>query len=152
MKKGVFGRQFKRDIDERTALFRGLVSALILKEKIKTTEAKAKAIKSQVEKIVTKAKKGEEARNFLQRFVYQDALDKLIVNIAPRFEKRQGGYTRIIKLGERLSDKAKVVLMEWVEGPKEIIISKEPAKEELTQKDKKATKTDKPKIKKEIKK
>lgn len=118
MKKKVFGRQFKRDIDERKALFRGLINSLILEEKIKTTEAKAKAIKAQIDKIITKAKKGESARNFLQKLVYKDLLDKLIKDIAPRFEKRTGGYTRISRIGERLSDKAQMVLVEWVEGKK----------------------------------
>jgi len=117
MRKNIFGRQLKRDISERKALFKGLVASLIISERIKTTEAKAKAIKSEIDKIVTKAKRGEAARNILQRMVYKDVLDKLLKEIAPRFEKRQGGYTRIIRLGERLSDKAQMVLMEWTEKP-----------------------------------
>ncbi len=55
--------------------------------------------------------------------VYKEALDKLIKDIAPRFEKRQGGYTRIIRLGERFSDRAKVVLIEWTESAKNVILS-----------------------------
>jgi len=126
MKKSVFGRKFKRDANERKSLFRGLISSLILRERIKTTEAKAKSIKAEVDKIITKAKKGESERHNLQKVVYKYALEKLIKEIGPRFEKRQGGYTRIIRIGERVSDRARVVLIEWTEMPKVVAI---PAKE-----------------------
>ena len=67
MRKNVFGRQFKRDKNERAALFKGLISSLVLHERIKTTEEKAKAIKGEVDKIITKAKKGDlAARHLLQ--------------------------------------------------------------------------------------
>ena len=67
MRKQIFGRRFKRDKNERKALFNGLISAMVLKGKIKTTEAKAKAIRSDLEKLVTKAKKEERvARRLLQ--------------------------------------------------------------------------------------
>lgn len=124
MRKNIFGRQFKRDTNERKALFKSLISSLILQERIKTTEEKAKAIRAEVDKIITRAKKGEEiAKHFLQSKLPQNAIKKVIFKIAPRFEKRQGGYTRIIKLGRRFSDNAKMVLMEWVEG-KEVESSK----------------------------
>lgn len=116
MRKNVFGRQLKRDSNERKALFKGLISSLILHERIKTTEEKAKSIKSLADKIVTKAKKGEEkARQLLQGQLSKKVLDKLIFKIAPRFETRQGGYTRIIKIGRRFSDNASVVILEWTE-------------------------------------
>lgn len=115
MHKNVFGRQFKRDTNERKALFKNLISSLILAEKIKTTKEKAKAIKSDIDKIITKAKNGEAARRILQSYLIQDAVDKVIQNIAPRFARRQGGYSRITKLGRRLSDNASMVLMEWTE-------------------------------------
>ena len=117
MRKNVFGRHLKRDTNERKALFKGLISSLILHERIKTTEEKAKSIKALADKIITKAKKGEEkARRLLQGQLPKKAIDKVIFKIAPRFDKRQGGYTRIVRIGRRFSDNASVVLMEWVEG------------------------------------
>lgn len=114
MRKNVFGRQLKRDTNERKALFKSLMSALVLKERIKTTEEKARAIRGQVEKLVTKAKiKGEAARSILSAYLLPNALDKMIKEIAPRFKERPGGYTRIIKLGRRFGDDAMMVLMEW---------------------------------------
>ncbi|EKD65423.1 MAG: hypothetical protein ACD_50C00093G0003 [uncultured bacterium] len=119
MRKQVFGRQLGRDANERKALFKGLISSLILHERIKTTEEKAKAIKDLADKIITKAKKGEgSARRLLQGELSKDAINKLIINIAPRFEKRQGGYTRLVKIGKRFSDNASMVLMEWTEERK----------------------------------
>jgi len=116
MRKNVFGRQFKRDKNERTALFKGLISSLILHERIKTTEDKAKAIRGQVDKIITKAKKGEAlARHLLQKQLPKKEIEKVIHEIAPRFKDRQGGYTRIIRIGRRFSDNAQMVLMEWTE-------------------------------------
>ena len=116
MRKNVFGRQFKRDKNERKALFKGLISSLILHERIKTTEDKAKAIKGEVDKIITKAKKGEAmARNLLQSKLPKREVEKVILEIAPRFNGRQGGYTRNIRIGRRFSDNAQMVLMEWTE-------------------------------------
>ena len=120
MRKKVFGRKFKRDKNARKALFRSLISSLILKEKITTTEAKAKAIKSDVDKLVTKIKNGAESKggkNLLSGFLFPHALDKLVNEIAPRFKTRQGGYTRILRLGKRFGDDAPLVMMEWTEGP-----------------------------------
>ena len=92
------------------------MTSLVLDEKIQTTEAKAKSIKSQVEKLVTKAKKREaEAGRFLSAHLMPDAVDKVINRIAPQFKSRPGGYTRIVRLGNRVSDSASMVVMEWVE-------------------------------------
>lgn len=117
MKKQVFGRQLKRDIDERKALFKGLVSSLTMHERIETTEEKAKSIRAHVEKLVTKAKKNDSvhARNLLQAYLTHEALQKMLTDIAPRFVDRPGGYTRILKIGRRFSDSASMVVMEWVE-------------------------------------
>ena len=91
--------------------------AMILHGRIKTTEAKAKAIKGQLEKLVTKAKnKGKEAENDLMRdLVQHEMVEKLISNIAPRFTARPGGYTRILRLGSRKKDNTAMVMLEWVE-------------------------------------
>ena len=118
MKKNVFGRKLKRDINERKALFRSLITSLILKERIKTTEAKAKAIKGEVDKLITKVKRnGKDTRNLLSGLILPNALGKLVNDIAPRFTNRPGGYTKILRLGRRFGDQASMVLMEWSEGP-----------------------------------
>lgn len=116
MKKHVFGRKLKRDINERKALFKGLMSSLVLHEKIETTESKAKAIKGEVDKLVTKVKKdGILARKLLSAKLSPEALEKMIKDIAPRFNKRQGGYTKMVRLGKRFGDDATMVLLEWTE-------------------------------------
>src|SRR6185312_5787944 len=115
MKKQVFGRHFKRDANERKALFKNLLTSLVIEERITTTEAKAKAIRAKADKLVTKAKKGGvDAYRSLSPDVRYDAVEKLIKTIAPRFTDRQGGYTRIIKVGRRVADNAPQVVMEWV--------------------------------------
>mgnify|MGYP001612573647 CR=1 FL=1 len=116
MRKNVFGRQLGRDTNQRKALFKSLISSLILDESIKTTLEKAKAIKGEVDKIVNYAKKGDRTLKvqLLQRHLGKDAMNKVIKDIAPRFKDRSGGYVRLIKLGRRFSDNAAMVLMEWV--------------------------------------
>lgn len=150
MKKNVFGRKLKRDKNERTALFKSLMSALILNESIKTTEAKAKAIRPQIEKLVTKAKTAEKGSlQVLEKNLSKQAFDKIVKEIGPRFVKRAGGYTRIIKLGERFGDNSPFVLMEWVEkAPVDQVAA--PVKKEkktLLKKDKKAVKRPVAKVK-----
>lgn len=116
MRKQVFGRKLKRDANERRALFKGLMDDLVLKEKVKTTEEKARAIRGQIEKLITKAKrKGQEAESLLQPYLSVAAYEKVMNDLAKRFANRPGGYTRIIKLGERFGDNAKMAIIEWVE-------------------------------------
>lgn len=140
MRKQVFGRRLKRDKNQRKALFRSLLSSLVLNGSIKTTEAKAKAIKADADKIIKKAKKQEHfARKLLGEYLFPPAVDKLIAEVAPRFTQRKSGFTRIIKLGKRVTDSAPLVLMEWVE---EDIQAEEPVKTTAKQasKDKKVKK------------
>lgn len=133
MRKNVFGKQLSRDANERKALFKTLASSLVMTERIETTEAKAKAIRPYVEKLVTKAKRrNKEARMFVEPFLTQAATDKVISDMAVRFAKRDGGYTRIIKLGNRFFDNAPVVLMEWVE--KSVVKTETPKKEKKSAK------------------
>ena len=115
MRHRVFGKKLGRDIKERKALFRSLVSSLILYGRIKTTYAKAKAIISLIEKLVTKAKDGSRSQinqiySFLNR---KEPVKKLLDEIAPRFKDKIGGYIRMIRLGTRTGDNAQEVLMEW---------------------------------------
>lgn len=136
MKKRVFGRKLGKNTKQRKSLFRNLMRSLILEERIKTTAAKAKSVKGQVEKLVTKAKIGEASRKLLEQYFTPAVTTKMIVDIAPRFEGRPGGYTRIINVGTRLKDNAPMVFLEWVEGSR---MSAQPAVKlpEKTQEDKK---------------
>lgn len=117
MRKNVFGRQFSRDANQRKSLFKSLISSLILKESIQTTLEKAKAIKGDADKIINKAKRGNEklAIQLLQRSLGVEARNKVIKDLAPRFKDRTSGYTRIIKLGRRFSDNAPMAIIEWVD-------------------------------------
>jgi|SRR5581483_2424309 len=128
MRKRIFGRRFKRDKNERTALFKNLSSELILHERIQTTAEKAKAIKGSVEKLITKARnQGEKARPALSGELNAEALKKLLTDVSLRFKGRPGGYTRIIKLGRRVSDNAATVYLELVEKGSAVAVSTEKA-------------------------
>jgi len=124
MRKRVYGRHFNKDMNQRKALFKGLMRSLALNESIKTTESKAKAIKGEFESHITKAKRGEEARYHLVKHLAEDAVDRLIKDIAPRMKERNGGYTRIIRIGARTKDNAEMVLLELVaKGEKAVKVS-----------------------------
>lgn len=132
MRKNVFGRQFSRDTNQRKNLFRSLIASLILEESIHTTSEKAKAIKGDVDKIINKAKRGDErlATQLLQRSLGILEMNKVIKELAPRFKNRTSGYTRIIKLGRRLQDNAAMVVIEFVDK-KEIKDQKSDLKSEV---------------------
>jgi large subunit ribosomal protein L17 len=112
-----------RDSSARKALFRDLVTDLFIYERIQTTEAKAKEVRSIAEKLITLAKRGDlHARRQVAAFVRreaansdQDAIQKLFSDIAARYADRPGGYTRILKLGARRGDAAPMVFLELVE-------------------------------------
>ena len=115
MRKLNKGRNLSLKIGPRTALLRVLVNNFFMHEKIKTTEAKAKELRSIAEKMITKAKKVNLAnRRLLARDLTPIMTKKIIDEIAPMYKDRQGGYTRIIKLGPRHSDSAKMVIIELV--------------------------------------
>jgi len=115
MRKRKKGRKLSRERDQRNALLKSLVSAVILRERIKTTEAKAKEVSVYVEKFITTAKKGDLAsRRKLLQFFSSRLVKKLMDEIAPRYQSRKGGYTRVIKLGRRKDDGAKIVFIELV--------------------------------------
>jgi large subunit ribosomal protein L17 len=113
MRKLNKGRKFSRKIGPRKALLRVLVNNFFLQEKIKTTEAKAKELRSIAEKMITKAKSIDLAnRRLLARDLTPNMTKKVIDEIAPRYKDRMGGYTRIIKIGPRNSDGAHMVFIE----------------------------------------
>ncbi|MCH8741463.1 50S ribosomal protein L17 [Patescibacteria group bacterium] len=116
MRKRKKGRKLGRERDQRRALLKSLASEIFLKEKIKTTTAKAKEVKGFVEKSITRAKKGDlHSRRLLLRFFSSKIVKKLIEDLAPKYKGRKGGYTRIIKLGPRKSDGAKMAIIELIE-------------------------------------
>lgn len=109
------GKKFGRVRKVRKALLRSLTRALVEKEKITTTEAKAKELKPKIERLVTRAKKGTlAARRFAARELDRRAVRKLFSEIALSYTSRRGGYTRITKLGKRRSDSAKMAIIEFV--------------------------------------
>ena len=136
MRHRVAGKKLSRSSGQRRALRRNMVTALFYHERIETTEAKAKAIRGQAEKLITLAKRGLAAEQEdpgrgvharrlaagrLNRWVTEpdgtrmDILGKLFEDIAPRYMDRPGGYTRVYKLGPRRGDAAPMVLLELVE-------------------------------------
>lgn len=115
MRKLKQGRKLSRKRNQRKALLKSLASAIFLHKKIKTTEAKAKEVSRFVEKCITRAKKGDlSSRRILAKYFSKDLNKKLIDEIAPKYKDRKGGYTRIIKLGPRKSDGAKIAIIELV--------------------------------------
>ncbi len=115
MKKRKKGRKLNRKRDQRKALLRSLASSLFLKEKIKTTEAKAKEVQPFLEKTITRAQKNNltSRRLLLQKFSPK-VVKKIIEEIALRYKEKKGGYTRIIKLGPRKSNGAKMAIIELI--------------------------------------
>jgi large subunit ribosomal protein L17 len=115
MKRGnqkLFGREF----NQRKAFFKGLLTGLVEHGRIRTTETRAKALKREADKLVTKAKKGTLAsRRLLLRQVGTAAATKLAKDIAPKFAGRAGGYTRVVKLGRRTSDGSPMAIIEFVQ-------------------------------------
>ena len=112
----VAGRKLSRYRDQRIALLRGLVSELILHEKITPTLAKAKETRVVAEKLITHGKKGtlHHRRLALSQVPNKQTVEKVFGDVALRYEDRQGGYTRIIKLGPRQGDAAEMAIIELV--------------------------------------
>ncbi len=119
MRHRVAGKKLARSRSHRKALFRNLLSALILHGEIKTTESKAKAIRRLFDRLVTKGKSGTlQARRIVAAFLNnKKAVNKLVDEIAPKVKDRPGGFTRMIRLGKRKGDDAMMVKLELVEKP-----------------------------------
>lgn len=125
MRHQVSGYRLSRGKDERTSLRKTLIRQLFTHERIQTTRTKASAIRGEAEKLITLARnsgKGSDLQKVNARRQAAAILDdpamvkKLFDEIAPRYETRNGGYTRMLKLGPRLGDAAEMVLLELVEG------------------------------------
>ena len=109
--------KLSRDSAHRKALLMNLSKELIEHERIKTTQAKAKAVKPEVEKLITLAKRGDlHARRQAMSKLGQDRflVHKLFEEVAPRYAERPGGYTRILKIGQRAGDATEMVFIELV--------------------------------------
>ena len=110
------GKRLGMPGDRRRALLRGLMSALIRHEHIKTTEARAKELRPRIERLITLGKRGDLHARRLALSYLPDPLmiEKLFGDVAPRYQDRAGGYTRIVKIGQRKGDAAEVVQIELV--------------------------------------
>lgn len=124
MRHKVAGYKLGRTKDRRAALRRNLIKQLFVHERIRTTRAKAQALRGAAERMITLAKRGNEAgeaqmvharRLAAARIGDAEVVQKLFDDIAPRYVDRPGGYTRILKLGPRRGDSAEMVLIELVE-------------------------------------
>ena len=111
------GRKLGRDSAHRKALYANLTVALIEHGRIRTTEAKAKEVRPIAEQMITLGKRGDlhARRQAMAELRSNDVVHKLFADVAPRFAERQGGYTRIVKLGPRQGDAASMALLELVD-------------------------------------
>lgn len=127
-------RKLSRKSGPRKALLRGLATSVVLYERVKTTLPKAKEVQPIVEKLITTAKVGDvNAIRTLTAYLYgENAVQKLVTEIAPIYKDRKGGYTRIIKLGNRPGDNAPVAILELVDIDKLVKASIPVKKKEAT--------------------
>ncbi len=122
MRHKVAGQRLKRSSSHRRALFRNLITELFRHRRIRTTEAKARAVRAEAEKLITLAKRAlekendiHERRQVLRTITDKEVMRELFETIAPEYKDRPGGYTRIVKLGLRQGDAAPMVILELVE-------------------------------------
>jgi len=127
MRHAKAGRRLGRKTSHRIAMFRNMVTSFFNHEKITTTDAKAKELRPIAEKLITLAKRGDlHARRLAASYIRDTkTVAKLFSQIAPRYQERDGGYTRIIKLGIRPGDNAEISIIELVE---ETLVKKAPKK------------------------
>lgn len=151
MHHNIFGKKLNRDTGQRQALLKGLAGAMIRSEAIETTETKAQAAVSMIEKLITQARRANlnDVRQIEAVLINKELVHKLVHSIAPRFKDTKGGYLRLIKLGNRTGDNAPMVRMEFTKSATvEAVLASapavsEPAKAPASKKTKtiKATKT-----------
>lgn len=116
MRHRVKGKKLRRNTAHRRALLRNLTTSLLDKERVKTTLAKAKAVRPVAEKMITLGKKDTlHTRRRVLKYVFKkDVVKKLFDELGPRFSERPGGYTRIVKIGPRAGDGAEMAMIELV--------------------------------------
>ena len=117
MRHRLAGRKLGRNTHERWSLFRNLIRSLVMHERIRTSLAKAKAIKPLVDKLMALAKANTLAsrRRALSVLTHKAAVEKLFKELAPRTKSRTSGFTRIRRLGQRLGDNSLMAQIEWVD-------------------------------------
>ena len=117
MRHGMLGRKLGRDSSHRKAMYANLACSLIEHGRIKTTEAKAKAVKPYAEKMITLGRRGDlhARRQALSELRSQEIVHQLFAEVGPRMSERPGGYTRIVKIGPRQGDAAAMVFLELVD-------------------------------------
>jgi large subunit ribosomal protein L17 len=117
------GKKLGRDSSHRRALYANLACSLIEHGRIRTTQAKAKAVKPFAEQMITLGKRGDLAarRQAISELRSKEIVQRLFADVAPRFAERPGGYTRIIKLGPRAGDAADMVYLELVDYQPEAV-------------------------------
>lgn len=122
MKHNVYGKRLGRDKNQRNALFRGLIRSLILSGSIETTQAKAKAIKGEVDRLISQSRKNSNSgQKQVQSYVTQSELaQKLFKEIGPGYSQRTSGFTKMVRLGKRLGDGAMMVRISLAEADKVI--------------------------------
>lgn len=136
MRHNKAGRRLGRTTSHRTAMFRNMVTSFLSHERITTTDAKAKELRSLAEKMITLGKRGDLHAMRQAASVIRDkkVVTKLFTTIAPRYKERPGGYTRIVKLGIRPGDNAPVSVLELVEEQVEKKPAKKPAAKKVASK------------------
>lgn len=137
---GYQGRKFGRETDQRSALIKSLAESLVRDQSIKTTLAKAKELVPYIEKLITKAKKGDlhNRRQVITGLQTVASAHKLVDEIAPKLKGRDSGHVRIEKLGNRRGDNAPLAQVSFVDDLNEAPIAKEAVKETKPAKDKEA--------------
>ena len=144
MRHGLGYRKLNKNSEHRKALFKNMLNSLIKYEQIKTTLPKAKFLKPQADKIITLGKKNtlQTTRMLVSQLQNSKSADKVKKTLSKRYEKRKGGYTRIIKAGFRYGDNAPMAIIEFVdrdiEAKKVDIKKKDPVKETDKKEEKKA--------------
>lgn len=143
MRHNVYGKHLGRDKNQRTALFRGLIRSLLLEGAITTTDAKVKSIKGLVDKLFTKAKKGDNASlNVITQTLPQKQVSEKLIELAKKSKDRTSGFTQTLRLGQRQGDGAMMVRMSLIsddqkDSENQIESDKSETKEKKTRKVKK---------------
>ena len=124
------GRKLNRTASHRKALFSNLAASLVIHKKIRTTDAKGKELRTYIDRLVTYAKRGDvHGRRLIQKRITgkrgKEIANILIHDIAPAYENRHGGYTRLIKLNNRKNDNAPVTLIEFIDLAPDVTESKD---------------------------
>lgn len=152
MRHNIYGKKLGRNKNQRRALFKNLVQALLIHGSIQTSKAKAKAIKGLVDKIISQAK-NKNTQRLLQTFLNQKEIrEKLIKEIAPALKDRQSGYTSLVKLGQRKGDGAMMVKMSLLMDERKVEVSKVEKVSEVSKGEKRKIVIKKPAVKKVTKK